>query len=218
MLKLLIATCFVINFAHAQSFRLETKVFSPGDFVKLIGPHLPAPGSVKESEDFNVLLTYQKLRTAQDCANAQKDTATSLATMFGGAHNILNRDEVDRLSFFMLKAYAASGLNAYVAKETFKRPRPYQKNPLIKPCIELESSYAYPSGHTMMVRLYARILSQVFPERAELFIKRADGYSLNRVIGGVHHPSDIYAANIVADYLSQKMIKNEKFMEALNSL
>jgi len=211
MIKILIVFCSMMSTAFAQNFQLESKVMTPYQISKLIGP-APKAGSAEE------ILYYQQFRTAKDCEQANLDERTSLAAMFGGPNGVLNNDEVRRLSGFLLKAYASSGVNAYIAKSTFRRPRPYVKSSLVKPCIPLEDSYAYPSGHSMVVRLYAQILAKVFPERAELLLKRASQYSLSRVIGGVHHPSDVRAAFVLADYMAKEMIENENFVKVLDTL
>ena len=217
MIKILIVFCSMMSTAFAQNFQLESKVMTPYQISKLIGP-APKAGSAEEILDFKTILYYQQFRTAKDCEQANLDERTSLAAMFGGPNGVLNNDEVRRLSGFLLKAYASSGVNAYIAKSTFRRPRPYVKSSLVKPCIPLEDSYAYPSGHSMVVRLYAQILAKVFPERAELLLKRASQYSLSRVIGGVHHPSDVRAAFVLADYMAKEMIENENFVKVLDTL
>lgn len=212
MLRLLIvAATIVTTSAFAQHFEIETKLLSPSEIEKVIGAY-PKNGSVEEAEDFRILMHYQTVRTAKDCEFAAKDEEISVGHIFGG---ILSKYEVDKMTAFMFKAYANTGVNIYIAKKTFKRPRPYVANPAIKPCISLEDSYAYPSGHTMMARMYARILSEVYPERAEKFLARAAQFSENRVIGGVHHPSDIKSGNKLADYLATKMIQSEDFVHLM---
>ena len=215
--SLLLISLLVSTSVFAQKVDLDNEILSQPELQSLIG-QMPKTGSAEEAQDFKVLLQVQQFRTAQDCAIAAKEADTSIETMFGGDQKILTDAEVSKMKTFLFKAYVNVGLNIYRAKNLFKRPRPYVTNPNIKPCIALESSYAYPSGHTMMVRLYARILSKVFPEREQLFLQRATQYSLNRVIGGVHHPSDIAAGNVVADYLAGKMIEKEGFMKAMDSL
>ena len=217
MIKFLIVLSLMMSSAFAQNFELDSTVLTPYQISKLIGPP-PKSGSAEEILDFKTILYYQQFRTAKDCEFAHRDDSTSLAVMFGGPNGVLNNDEVRRLSRFLLKAYASSGVNAYIAKSTYKRPRPYVKSSLVKPCIPLESSYAYPSGHSMVVRLYAQILTRVFPERAELFLKRATQYAMNRIIGGVHHPSDVRAAFILADYMAKEMIENESFVKVLDTI
>lgn len=217
MFKLFLALCFVTTSAFAQRIEIEADLLSPSTIKKLIGDY-PKLGTPASNEDFKVILQLQKTRTAQDCAQATADESTSVAAMFGGDKGILNDDEVNRMQSFLLKAYANTGVNAYIAKSIYKRPRPYLSNKEIKPCIGLESSYAYPSGHSMISRLYGRILSRVYPERAEQLMKRANEFAYNRVVGGVHHPSDVKAAFILSDYLATKMIQNENFNLLLNSL
>lgn len=217
MIKLFLVLCLVTSTAFAQRIEIETELLSPSTIKKLIGDY-PKLGTPASNEDFRVLLQLQKTRTAQDCAQATADESTSVAAIFGGAKGILNDDEVSRMQAFLLKAYANTGINAYIAKQVFKRPRPYQADKSIKPCIALESSYAYPSGHSMISRLYGRILSRVYPERAEQLMKRANEFAYNRIVGGVHHPSDVKAAFIISDYLATKMIEDDKFLQALNAL
>lgn len=217
MLKIFVIVSLLMSTAFAQRIELETRVLGPSEIISLIGP-FPKNGSVDEAQDFKVLMYFQNNRTAADCALAKRDESITVETMFGGDVGILNDDETARMTAFLIKAYAGAGINAYIAKSTFKRPRPYESNPAIKPCIDLESSYAYPSGHSLTVRLFARIISKIYPERAEKLLKRAHEYALNRVIGGVHHPSDVKAAFIMADHLAEEMIEREDFLKALDTL
>ena len=203
--------------AFAKHVELEVKILLPKKIEKIIGSH-PKKGSLAEAEDFRILLDYQATRSAEDCRLAAKDSNTSLETLFGGENGILSKSEVKKMKLFLLKAYANVGINSYIAKHSYKRPRPYNANPEIKPCIPLEKSFAYPSGHTLMARLFARVLSEVYPERAEKLLARASQYALNRVVGGVHHPTDVKASVVLADYLAGKMIESEKFHSALISL
>jgi len=215
LLALLIA--LITTTAFAQHFELDTKILSPSQIEKLIGA-FPKKGSAAEAEDFKVILAYQAARTAKDCALATKDIDTSLKGLFGGYNGILSDDEVALMDVFLFKAYTSAGINIYLAKKMYERPRPYDANNKVKPCIALEESYSYPSGHTLIARLYARILSKVYPERAEKFLARASVYSMNRVLGGVHHPTDIKASNILADYLAEEMVEGHDFVNELSSL
>jgi acid phosphatase (class A) len=211
MLNILMVFSLFISHAFSQHFELETKILGPSKIIQLIGP-FPEKGSLAEAQDFNVLLKYQQTRTAEDCALAASDMETSVKAMFGGNTGILSDDEVKKMEKFLIKAMASAGANAYIAKSIYKRERPYEANKKIRPCIDEEKSHAYPSGHTIIARLYGRILSKVYPERSEKFMARATEYSLNRVLGGVHHPTDIAAGNIIADYLALKMVDVDDFV------
>lgn len=217
MFKFFILMLLSLNLASAQDFTLQTKILSSKTIAEIIGPD-PKAGSTEYKDDFDVLFHYQQNRTAQDCALASRDMKLSLETLYGGEVGILNPEEVKKLSSFLLKAYASTGANAHLAKSIYKRPRPYKANPLIIPCIDLESSYAYPSGHSLFAQLYGRIVSRVYPARAEALMKRSLEFSMNRVLGGVHHPSDVKAAHLLADYLALQMIRDKDFIQKLNSL
>jgi acid phosphatase (class A) len=218
MKNLIILTLVLVSTTtFAQHFELNSKILSAKTIHNIIGDY-PKAGSVAEAADFKILQGYQSTRTEEDCKFAEQDADLSLTTLFGGEKGILSKDELKKMNAFLVKAYANVWVNSTSAKKLYKRPRPYEQNFGIKPCIGLEKSYAYPSGHTLMARLFARILSKVYPERAEKFLVRSAEYSLNRVIGGVHHPSDLSAAFILADYLAVEMIDNDDFVNELTSL
>jgi acid phosphatase (class A) len=61
-----------------------------------------------------------------------------------------------------------------------------------------------------MSRILARVLSRIYPDRAAAFMQRADEIAKNRVLGGVHHPSDIEAGKKLGDLVANKMLKSMK--------
>jgi len=190
---LLIALCFFYaSSTNAQQTTLD-----------IIGPY-PKPGSIEELKDFEILLNYQDTRTPEQCEKASEEEDANFEALFGGKHALLSEAEIK----FAKKKFRAltikSGIAIYYYKKKYNRPRPYVSHPEIKPCVEFESSKAYPSGHTAISRVYARALGYYFPERALLFLKRSDEVALNRVIGGVHHPSDIAAGKVLGDALARK--------------
>jgi acid phosphatase (class A) len=177
-------------------------VLSPSAIARTIGSY-PSYGSVGEASDDKILLDFQATRTPEECTSAGVQDNGSLRTFFGGPTGPLTDAEVKSLESRFLKAHAVLALNVEIAKRIYKRQRPYNRNKAIIPCIPLESSYSYPSGHTTMSRLYARILSKIYPKRAEAFMKAADLAARNRVLGGVHHPTDIEAGKKLGDKLAK---------------
>lgn len=178
-------------------------VLTPATIAKTIGPY-PTYGSVGEANDDKILLDYQATRSSEECKAASDQENGSLKTFFGGPQGPLTDAEVKALDSKFLKAHAVAAVNIEIAKRIYKRPRPYNRNKAVVPCIPLESSYSYPSGHTTMSRLYGRILSKMYPKRAEAIMKAADLAAKNRVLGGVHNPSDIEAGKKLGDKLAAK--------------
>lgn len=198
---------FSIGITLANSHEQRSfKVLTPKYIKKLLGPY-PAKGSIEEAQDFETLLKYQEARTDEECAMASHNEKGTLKNLFVIPNGPLTKKEALRLSPVVLKLYAEAGINIYIAKNVYKRPRPYITNAEIQPCISLENSYAYPSGHTTMARVFGRILAHIFPERAEVFMKRADEVAASRVLGGVHHPTDIEAGKKLGDIIAKKILK-----------
>ncbi|WP_408096583.1 phosphatase PAP2 family protein [Peredibacter sp. HCB2-198] len=205
-LSLILGVVFTVA-ANAQTGNeKDLIILSPFEIDKVIGS-FPAPGSVEESEDLEVLRQYQENRTRRDCQAASQQESATLGSLFG---HLLTKSQVEELSIEFLKQYGEAGGNAYLAKKLYGRPRPYLSHRDLKPCIKKETSESYPSGHATVARVFARLLAHRFPKRAEAFINAANQAALNRVIGGVHYPSDINAGIKLGDYLASKMIRDNR--------
>ncbi len=197
--------------ASTQSIR----IFTPKTLKNMLGPY-PVLGSEEAKLDFDILKKYQMMRTEEECFNASKEEKATLGTLFGGKNGPLTKAEVRRLTPGFLKVYAEACANIWLAKKVFKRPRPYITDQEIVPCIDLEGTYAYPSGHTALARTFALILSRIYPERAEAFMQRGDEAALHRVLGGVHHPSDIEAGKKLGNALAGEILRSKKFNMLFN--
>jgi acid phosphatase (class A) len=209
LLKLITVTSFLFSFSllanDESSEKLTIKILTPSAIKSAIG-EFPKVGSKEESLDFNELLDWQNKRSTEECDYAESQKSANLENLFVINNGPLTEKEAKRIKRLTFKKYAEAGLNIVIAKKQYNRPRPYNANPEIKPCIELESSSAFPSGHAAIAQFYAHILSEYYPNRRASFFKRSDEAALNRVIGGVHHPSDILAGkklgNVIYELLS----------------
>jgi acid phosphatase (class A) len=183
---------------------------------KTLGPY-PSRGSAEEIKDVNLLLFYQNNRTAEDCRKAQIEAKNqNLKTFFAGENGPLTKNEAKKLKLIITKPFVESGIYSWITKElVYKRPRPYETFSEIQPCISLTKTKSYPSGHTTMARYYARILSAIYPERANDFMKRADEIAMNRIIGGVHYPSDVLAGKKLGDLIADTALKDKKFLRKI---
>ena len=175
----------------------------------------PAPGSYEEEQDVATLMNFQNTRTKSECADAASEESVSLKSFFGGDHGPLSKKEVKKLQLFFLKYFLKSGIASAEAKNYFKRPRPFVSFPQIHPCIKLANGLSYPSGHTTVSRVMAYALSLKFPERRELFMKRADEIARDRMLGGVHYPSDVRAGKHLGDLFAKKWLDDDDFMKAV---
>jgi acid phosphatase (class A) len=207
--KLALSLFFFLLFSShlsASTSEFTQDFLNNEEILALLGPY-PEDGSFEAQEDLRILQEYQNTRTQEECRIAASQDRVTLANLFVLNGGPLTRQEARRLSVRLLPLYAEAGINIHRAKTLFKRPRPYDTHSSLTPCIPKESSFAYPSGHTALARALARVLSERFPERAEQFMQRADSVSRNRIIGGVHYPSDVVAGKKLGDEIANFMIR-----------
>jgi len=66
---------------------------------------------------------------------------------------------------------------------------------------------SYPSGHSVRAMMWARILAMIAPDQEQALLQRARLVAYDRVLGGVHYPTDVAAGmslgNRIADELAQ---------------
>ncbi len=180
-------------------------LISGSKIKKLIGPY-PARNTDKEVADFDELLQWQDKRSEEECAVARADEKASFQNMFAGSRGPLTPAEGRRLRGRMLRYTWAIETNIFHAKSIYRRIRPFKRNSRIQPCVKRPESHAYPSGHTASARAYARILSKIYPSRAQAFMDRADEIAHLRVLGGVHHPTDIVAGKKLGDAIAVRLV------------
>lgn len=152
----------------------------------------PAPGSRQEDGDLAILLWLQRFRTPEMVAATWLLLDRNLSAFSGavGAELGGNTPVLKAgLESFMAPVSAAYG----VIKRQQARVRPYLAHPELRPCLPPEATGSFPSGHAVWFRATAELLANLLPERRERleFMGRQGG--ANRVLCGVHYPSDVEA-------------------------
>jgi len=74
---------------------------------------------------------------------------------------------------------------------------------------------SYPSGHTLSGYLLAFALVEMVPEKSKEILARADDYAHNRIVCGVHYPSDVEASHRVAYAMFGYMMASPRFQREL---
>ncbi|TPW19052.1 MAG: acid phosphatase (class A) [Elusimicrobia bacterium] len=172
-------------------------------------PPPPAAGSPEFQNDFAVLHAWQARRTEEQCAAAQAESIPSYENMFGPASPFPVPLRGEPKAFFTAVAGDAGAAT---------HPRPPLTDPSLRPCITLPKGKAYPSGHATAARLYALVLAELVPARQAEFLAVGERSALYRVIGGVHHPSDIAAGRRLADALFVELMRTPGFRAELSRL
>ena len=169
--------------------------------IKLVAP--PKNTSSQVKEELKTIIDLH-LQTKEETENFELEISkpaklqdlniikafTKLAEELGLSDDI-TKDELKPI----IKETAMIVMNL---KYQFNRPRPYQLMDFHQVDFEpadFKSSKtpSYPSGHAFQGTLIAMILSEIFPLYSEKFMKLGESIGDNRVIFGVHFPSDNYA-------------------------
>ena len=108
------------------------------------------------------------------------------------------------------------GINTAPAKDGFKRVRPYNLDKTLHPiCVTKTKNDSYPSGHTTTGYLMALTLIDMVPEKRDAILARADDYANNRLVCGVHYPSDLQASKLLAYSIHAVMGTHPQYQKEL---
>lgn len=207
----------------APAVAAENRAAASGHYLELDGldlrpvPAAPADGSYEDKEDFRVLYDWQAKRTGAQCAKAKTEMSHSYEVFFGKMSPFASPSPAQVTAFFKGVGEDSVAAHKYL-KDVYKRERPFVRDAGLKPCIPPVKGFAYPSGHSTMARLFALILGDLVPARRAEYLARADEAALNRVLAGVHHPTDIAAGKILADTLYKSLKKDPAFVSDLKNL
>lgn len=83
-------------------------------------------------------------------------------------------------------------------KESIARPRPFLSHADLKPCLPLERSKSYPSGHATWYTATSLLLADLLPQRRERLLAVGRQGVFARVTCGMHYPSDVEAGQRLA--------------------
>jgi len=198
---LIFATFFLVSTAQAKE-------------VYFFGFHIsepPAQGSDEYRRDFTELHAYQDHRTPEDCAIAGSQSHLNFENTFGPKTGVLTDSEMKKAKILSARVLVRVGIVVGYFKSHFKRPRPYITDSSLVPCIpKLKNGYAaYPSGHSTAGYALALALAKKFPYKKDLILKQGLQVGENRLIGGVHHPSDVAAGRKLAEQIVKNMFVTE---------
>ncbi len=179
-------------------------------------PAAPKDGSAVQKADLAELHRIQAHRTAAAVARAQADAATRnvflFATIFGPRFNAKALPLTAALS---ADVEAAEKADIEPVKYVFVRLRPFQFDKTLHPvCPASKKPDSYPSGHAMSGYLEALTLASILPEKKDAIFARADDYAQNRLVCGVHYPSDVAAARLLAYALFALLADDPRFAAA----
>jgi len=191
----------------AQARYLEP---SEVNLVRILAPP-PAPQSAAGKADIAAVLAAQAARTDADVKAAQADDATSVfrfADVMGAG---FKPESLPFAAGFFNDVGADLNRAIGPAKDRYNRPRPIVEDARVEPVVKAANA-SYPSGTATFAYGTAILLADMVPEKAAAIFARADAYAHNRVVAGVHYPTDVEAGRISAAVIDYVLLHDAAFM------
>jgi acid phosphatase (class A) len=216
-LRAAFAFAFVlIVFGNAQA--ADTKYgdyifFKPGqvDLGKLLAP-APDPASNTQKADLAAVFEAQKTRTQTQVEQAVGDNALSIYRFADILGPDFSAERLPKLDAFFKRVFNDSRILVLTSKDVWDRPRPYVVSTQVETVGERpKAPGSYPSGHAIFGYLSAILLANMVPEKAAALYARGYQYGANRVIAGVHFPTDLEAGRMAATVIAAGLMQNPQF-------
>ena len=89
--------------------------------------------------------------------------------------------------------------------------RPHMVSDLIKPVVRLSDSGSWPAPHAALGTLMGIVLGSMIPEKRAAIMDRARVYGDNRMVAGIHFPSDVEMGRIAGTAIAAVVMRQPQF-------
>jgi membrane-associated phospholipid phosphatase len=159
----------------------------------------------------DTLLSLQADRTPEQAARCKSEETPSVL-LFQSVVGKSFDDKVLPLTFAAIKdGTTRARFIITAAKDFWKRPRPPVADARIHPCVKLEKSASYPSGHATLGIVWGTLLAELFPDKATALMARGNQIGDDRVLAGMHYPSDVAAGKKLGAEIARRLLADPKF-------
>ena len=184
------------------------------DAVALLPPP-PVAGSVEAVADLDAILNAQTTRGEADVTRVKAESKLSPAAFQSVLGADFTAENFPQIYSLLEDAAQDSKQFSTKAKEYFLRTRPKLADARVQPAVHGDVDPSYPSGHATRAMMSARILCEIAPDKKDALLDRGEEIGWDRVITGVHYPSDVYTGEVLGQALAHAMIKNDEFQARL---
>ncbi|MCE0524031.1 MAG: phosphatase PAP2 family protein [Methylacidiphilales bacterium] len=202
--------------ARAQDVLAAPHYIDPAQIdLKALLPDPPANGSPTTLKEIDLILKDQAARTPEQVARIQQEVHLNVYLF----QNVLGPWFTEKNLPFTAVLFDDVGADIHPviesAKKYWDRPRPFLQDKRIHPPIDLPKNASYPSGHSTVGNLDALILVQLAPDLKNAILARGRQIGEDRVIAGVHFPSDVAAGVTLAHDLFDQLMASPVFRDDL---
>jgi acid phosphatase (class A) len=188
---------------------LSTSFYNPAQIL----PPPPPDGSPAAKAEMDEIHRIQKARTPEDFARADTDDKTEDVTAFAAVMGPgFDLKVLPKTALLFADVRAEEKAAAKLAKDFFKRNRPWIVDPSLKSCAQDDPPQSsYPSGHATMGYAMAVVLAALAPEKAQAIMARAADYGENRLVCSMHYRRDIVAGQVLGTTVAMEMMQTLGF-------
>jgi acid phosphatase (class A) len=200
------------NYAE-QGYYAGFNYYVPNEEIRIEDalPPPPQKGSSEQAADLEAVRTAGGKRTEERTMRVQADANMSVFRFADVLGKDFNADSMPVTTDILRQAFIDGDNAVNRLKSTYDRPRPFIVDTGIKPIVEQPPNASYPSGHSTFAHLNARLLARALPEHADALAARAEEYASNRVIAGVHFPTDIEGGRRSAEVIDATLMADPVF-------
>ena len=212
LLSVLILSCGTQTVVQEPSTSLskDLKEISPGilegylsedeipNSLELVPPP-PEEGSAAFQLDQEIAAMYVASDNESRKEQASQDAVLTFPEAVDAFNVVLNvrisEENTPMVYMILRRTIADAGLATYAAKNHYQRERPFMLNntAICTPDDEavLRKDGSYPSGHTAIGWAWSLILTELFPEQADVILERGKQFGISRNVCNVHWHSDV---------------------------
>jgi len=215
---LVVLACGFLLFAfdenHAAQAEAHYILSSQINLPKLLPPP-PASQSQAQERDLKAVLAAQTARTETQTARAKATADLSVFAFSDILGSSFDAAKLPKTAELFKRIRADANVVMQVGKKLWNRPRPFLVSEDVHPVGDKPRSASYPSGNALLGYLYAIVLSEMVPEKSVELFARGIETGDNRVIAGVHFPTDLVAGRRAAVAIAVALAANPTYQADL---
>jgi acid phosphatase (class A) len=213
LLAVALLICVAADNPHPLTYLAKDDI----DYIALL-PAPPTKVSAEQKAEIAEILAIQSSRTKEDDARAKMEEKFEVFQFAPIIGSDFTAEKCPKTAALFKTIESDSKFFSRSAKDHWNRPRPPYASEAVKPSATLENEGSYPSGHATRGILYALLLADIFPEHRDALLEQGRQVGWDRVVGGVHYPSDVAAGRVLGQALAEKLLAKPAFREQFEAV
>lgn len=176
-------------------------------------PAPPAPDSEETKAELDLIVRIQESRTQAQVERVRAGTRIGMDSFRPAMGAWFDASSLPLTSQLLKKLEKDSKYFSEAGKNAFGRRRPRFADNRVKVAIEGQDEACYPSGHSTRGMMMALVLAELVPEQKSAIMTRGWEIGWDRVVAGVHYPSDVVAGRVLGKAIANAARKSAAFKQ-----